>query len=363
LGFRQGGPAGFGLRRQLVDHTRSPKGILLHKEYKSIQTDRVILVPGPAEEIRIVNEIYRAFVEEGRSEREIAVMLNMRNILNDMGRQWTRGTVHQILINEKYIGNNVWNKRSFKLKKERVRNAPDQWTRAENAFEAIVDKILFNAAQEIIRTRSRRLSDEEMLDALRNLFVKKGCLSAIIIDESEECPSSSAFQSRFGCLLRCYSLIGYNPGRDYRYIEINRNLRQRHPELIAEILFRIRELGGEITVDPDTDMLIINQEFCASLVLCRCREISTGSLRWKIRLDTGLFPDITIAARMSCDNEQIQDYYLLPSLDIRSNRLNVAQENDAGLDIYRYDTLDALFSLTRRITLEEVQHDMFKRKQ
>ena len=51
LGYRQGGPAGFGLRRQLIAQDRTAKGILSRGEHKSIQTDRVILVPGPAEEI------------------------------------------------------------------------------------------------------------------------------------------------------------------------------------------------------------------------------------------------------------------------------------------------------------------------
>ena len=51
LGFRQGGPAGFGLRRQLVDRDGKEKGLLACGERKSLQTDRVILVPGPESEI------------------------------------------------------------------------------------------------------------------------------------------------------------------------------------------------------------------------------------------------------------------------------------------------------------------------
>ncbi|MBB4229876.1 recombinase family protein [Rhizobium mongolense] len=39
-GFRQGGPAGFGLRRLLVDATGKPKGRLKRGEQKSIATDR-----------------------------------------------------------------------------------------------------------------------------------------------------------------------------------------------------------------------------------------------------------------------------------------------------------------------------------
>jgi DNA invertase Pin-like site-specific DNA recombinase len=51
LGYRQGGPAGFGLRRMLVDDKGDEKGELHRGEKKSIQTDRVILVPGPDEEV------------------------------------------------------------------------------------------------------------------------------------------------------------------------------------------------------------------------------------------------------------------------------------------------------------------------
>src|SRR5690348_16013778 len=113
LGYRQGGPAGFGLRRRLIDQTGVPKSELGRGEHKSIQTDRVVLIPGPSTEVEAVRWIYRAFVEEGKPEREIAELLNTRKVRTDLGRAWTRGTVHQVLINEKYVGNNVWNRVSF----------------------------------------------------------------------------------------------------------------------------------------------------------------------------------------------------------------------------------------------------------
>src|SRR5919206_1347868 len=43
LGFRQGGSAGYGLRRVLIDQQRNPKSELARGEQKSLQTDRVIL--------------------------------------------------------------------------------------------------------------------------------------------------------------------------------------------------------------------------------------------------------------------------------------------------------------------------------
>src|SRR3954452_2207663 len=54
LGFRQGGPAGFGLRRSLLDEAGNQKAQLTRGEQKSLQTDRVILVPGEPVEIETV---------------------------------------------------------------------------------------------------------------------------------------------------------------------------------------------------------------------------------------------------------------------------------------------------------------------
>ena len=73
LGFKQGGTAGFGLRRMLVDHTGQQKGLLKMGEHKSIQTDRVILVPGPDEEVAIVRWMYEAFVKEGKTKEKSPV--------------------------------------------------------------------------------------------------------------------------------------------------------------------------------------------------------------------------------------------------------------------------------------------------
>ncbi|MGP0091239.1 MAG: recombinase family protein [Xanthobacteraceae bacterium] len=353
-GFRQGGPAGYGLRRRLIDQAGIAKGELTRGEHKSIQTDRVVLVPGPPEEVDTVRWMYQSFVTRRTPEREIANLLNRRGLTTDLGRPWTRGTVHQVLINEKYIGNNVWNRGSFKLKKKRVRNNPDMWIRAEGAFEPIVDRSQFEATQAIIRERSHNLSNEEMLGALQRLLQDRGHLSGLIIDENERLPSSSAYQSRFGSLLRAYEQVGYRPDRDYRYIEINRALRRMHPQIVTGTIAGIEQVGGWVEQNPATDLLTINGEFTASIVVVRCRTTPAGSLRWKIRFDVGLWPDITVAVRMNQPNREALDYYLLPRIDMTEPRLRLAKDNGVSLDAYRFETLDALFGLAVRAELLEV---------
>jgi hypothetical protein len=275
-------------------------------------------------------------------------------VTTDLGRAWTRGTVHQVLINEKYIGNNVWNRGSFKLKKKRVRNSPDMWIRAEGAFERIVDRSLFEAAQAIIRERSHKLSNEEMLEALRHLLQDRGYLSGLVIDETELLPSSSAYQSRFGSLLRAYDLVGFAPDRDYRYIEINRAIRRMHPQIVTDTIAGMEKAGGRVKQDHATDLLTINEEFTASIVVVRCRTTPAGSLRWLIHFDTGLWPDITVAVRMDQPNRDALDYYLLPRIDMTAPRLRLAESNGVSLDAYRFDTLEAFFDLAARTELLEV---------
>lgn len=354
LGFRQGGMAGYGLRRMRIDQNGAPQGILDFGEHKSLQTDRVILVPGPDEEVETVRWMYRQFVDGGKVENEIATVLNERGIRTDLGHSWTRATVHQVLTNEKYIGNNVYNRRSFKLKKKRVVNAPDLWVRADGAFEAIVDSQLFFTAQGMIRERNRRYSNEEMLERLKHLFQHHGYLSGLIIDETESMPSSGAYQRRFGSLIRAYELVGFTPDRDYRYIEINRALRRMHGEVVANTIASIEALGGAVHRSPATDLLTINDEFTASIVIARCQQTRAGALRWKIRLDTGLVPDITVALRMDGINEEPLDYYLLPLFEMTTDRIRLAEENGLMLDAFRFDTLEFFFAMAERTKISEI---------
>jgi hypothetical protein len=353
LGYRQGGAPGYGLRRKLIDEHHNAKSLLRRGERKSLQTDRVILVPGPPEEVQTVRRIFHLFTVTGRSEVEIAESLNAEGLVTDLGRQWTRGYVHQILTNEKYIGNNVYNRISFKLKQTRIRNPENMWIRAERAFEAVVDPTVFKATRSIIEDRSRRLTDDEMLRLLSRTFSEKRTLSSLIIDETNGMPSSTAYRQRFGSLVRAYRLVGYVPMRDYTYIDTNRALRTVYSDIIAQTIAGIEATGSLVWRDTETDLLRINDEFSVSLVIARCQQTAAGALRWKVRFDAGLNPDITLAVRMARTNELIQDYYLLPRIDFQSAMLRLREENGLFLDAYRFDSLDALTALSQRTQIQE----------
>jgi DNA invertase Pin-like site-specific DNA recombinase len=354
LGFRQGGPPGLGLRRLLVDQDLNAKSELSRGERKSLQTDRVILVPGPQDEVDTVREVFRLFTEERQTESQIARILGARHSPSTLGALWSRSAVHEILTNEKYIGHNIYNRTSRKLKSRKKENPRSEWIRRDRAFTPLVDMNSFLAAQEIIASRARHLSDQQLLDRLQDLLAENGFLSALVIDECEDLPSSSVYAKRFGGLHRAYSLIGYSMARDLRYIETNRFLRRLHPEIVATIISGLKSHGALVDVSARTDFLVVNREFSISVSIARCQLSKSGSTRWKARLDTGLGPDLTVVARMNSENTSVRDYYIIPEKVLQFGNMNLGEENGLFLEALRLDSLEPLFALAERRTWRRV---------
>jgi hypothetical protein len=107
------------------------------------------------------------------------------------------------------------------------------WIRKEGAFDGIVPVATFMAAQEILAERSKKLTDAELLDHLKALYAECGRLSGFIIDQAPALPSAATYIQRFGSLTRAYELVGYHYPRSTEFLEINRRLRQLHPEIVS----------------------------------------------------------------------------------------------------------------------------------
>ena len=361
-GFRQGGVAGFGLRRMLLDEAGRPKQELAMGQRKSLLTERVILMPGSDEDCRIVLWIYDQFIA-GISETDIATQLNAQGVQTHFGRPWSRGTVCEVLTNEKYVGNNLFNRTSGKMKSRAKPNPESEWVRKERAFEPVVDMERFYTVQGIYRERNKKTTDEELLQGLRDLYARQGRLSALIIDEADFLPPCSLIRNRFGGLLRVYQMIGYTPKRDYQYVAINQRLRALHAEIVTDVVRNIESLcGRRIPIDQESSLLELNNNLFVSVVISRCFTTPAGIRRWKIRFDSGLRPDVTVAVRMDIHNEAIQDYYILPALEFSDGQLKLSEDNAGFLDGFRTDTLDYLLKLSVNISLDKaVEHGSWGR--
>jgi hypothetical protein len=163
-GFFIGSKPGYGLRRCIVDVCGNRKAELTFGQRKAITIDRVVLVPGPLDEIATIRDVYGMFIDQRLSLGQIARTLNDRSILNAEGRKWTSVAIRVLLSNEKYIGTSVYNRTSKKLNTPYRRNPRVEWITTTGAFEPIVDHQQFDKAQRRIKRNDRGYTDNELLD-------------------------------------------------------------------------------------------------------------------------------------------------------------------------------------------------------
>ncbi|EOA2960729.1 MULTISPECIES: recombinase family protein [Enterobacterales] len=341
-GYYQGGKAGYGLKRKLLDNNNKHKMILAQGERKSLQTDRIVLVPGTKKEVELVKKIFNMFIFEGLNEYLIASRLNREGYRFSDKTEWTRGRIHSVLINSRYTGKYTYNRTSQKLKTKKIKNPENEWIEYNSFFKPIISEEKFKLAKEIIDNRSVKMSNEKILDCLRKILSKHGKISGFIIDEEDSSPSSSVIANRFGGLLNAYKLIDYTPERDYQYLEINSYLRKKHCDIVKKIKNEI--LSSEVKI-LENKLITVNKALNFSIVLSRCKKIGSNRHRWIVRLDRSLNPEISIIARMNSLNTEPIDYYILPSIDFFENELKLKDNNNLLFEMYRFDDIKPFFNM------------------
>jgi DNA invertase Pin-like site-specific DNA recombinase len=355
LGFKQGGIAGYGLERVLVDQSGSQRCVLAPGDRKVLMTDRVILRPGRPEEVETVRWIFRSFVRERKTELEIARELNEQRMFNELGRPWRMLSIRRMLECDKYIGNYVYNRKSGKLKGKRTPNPPDLWVRCDNAFEAIIDPALFRAAGKIIDRRPRRTiraskSDAHMLRLLRELLESEGRLTSSIIEDAAELPCHMTYIERFGSLRRAYELIGYHPDT-FKVYDSRRSAIAARTRLGNELLSAIQGGGRSAAFDAASGRVTIAPALTVSILIVRCQRLVTGSLRWPVRRRIDPDSSLTLVARMREDNDSFLDFYLLPIRRALKPRLTFRKQRQAKIRPYRLTTIEAIADAIERIAV------------
>ena len=325
LGFWVGGQPGYGFRRLMVSATGKHKQTMKLGERKSLTTDRVILIPGPRNEIQCVRHIF-SMALEGEGNTSIARELNRLGIICGSGRPWSCRDVLLILTNPKYAGCNVWRRYSGRLRSRRVRLEPQQWITKPGAFAPIIDQETFDRTQLARPKRADSLwSDEEILKRVRRLLRAKGRLSETLLRKARGMPSTSTIHKHFGTYRQLYERVGYHlPTEDILKDERSKcslHLRRRLVEAIRD-LFPENVI---ITHLPDRtrSMLLIDRGFMTAVLLCRLRNNVGGGLEWTVQPNAAEKGYITLLCPMNRMHDRVIGYYLLPQMDIlRSHRMH-----------------------------------------
>ena len=201
MGFKQGGSAGYALRRQVIGNNGEIKTQLAFGQRKGSTTDRVIFVLGSEHEIKTLREIYSMYVDERRGETEIASILNAAGTTSEFGRPWTPWMVKSLLTNEKYLGDMVFNRGSFKLQRIAVRNPRDEWLRLAGAFASPLNAGTFELAQAERARRNAKPSKDELLQKLRELHQEHGKVTTKILSSQVRSTLPKLLARHFGTIV------------------------------------------------------------------------------------------------------------------------------------------------------------------
>ncbi len=326
LGFKQGGVPGYGLRRMLVSAAGTRKQELAVGERKSIATDRVILVPGPANEVEVVKHIYQMLVSGKLSVYAIARELNRKSVQYLGASQWDYEAVYGVLSSPKYAGCNVFGQTSSKLYTATVRLPRSEWVLTPGAFEPIIDPVTFAEAQRLLESRTINKSDQEVLDCLRTLLASKGRLSLRLIKNSPGVPSPSTYRLRFGSLRRAYELIGYGGPEQFGAIDLRRRIQALRDGLINQIAgmfpneVSIVRRGGRWKT-----RLRLRNGWMVSVLVARSVKVWKQTVRWHIDPVCHERELITLLARLDEENRSFLDFHIVPNIDRRRRfRVSVA---------------------------------------
>lgn len=317
LGFRQGAVPGYGLRRMLVSAERRPKQILSFGERKGLATDRVILVPGPPEEVKRVRQIYRMFIHEGMSFTEIAREFNHRKVRYMAGSEWNERSVKTILTHPKYIGWNVYGRYTQKLYTPLKKRPQSEWTIVPDAFEPLVDSAVFARAQLIMEQRRQALprnrSNKEMLDSLQKLLLEKGHITTTLINKHGDITSPWIYKCRFGTIGHAYELVGYKGFWSSEWLERRRRIHALRRELMHEIVtchpayVSIEERGGR-----HRDRLRLLDGSLISVIASRPFHHYKGTLRWLLKPVKDECQLISLVARVNEEGDAFKDMFVTP---------------------------------------------------
>jgi hypothetical protein len=341
MGFKQGGHAGYGLRRLALKACGTPRAILEYGESKVAVTDRVILIWGPADEVETVRRIYALYTKDRLSEAGIARLLNDEQITTEFGRPWTQAMVNSVLTNVKYCGALAYNRRSCKLSKPRTRNAQDKWVVNPAAVDPIIQSDVFESAQAERARRLRRYTAPELVALLKACHERHGKVNAKIIAADPAMPDPQLFVRKFGSLIRAYDAAGLPRSLTYAFVGTKMKLAALRDEMMSRVEALVVGAGGTIEQSPAPDIFLLNGSLVVRVAVAVPRNPRRGSRNWRIVGKPGV--DFLIAGRMEPSSGEIADYFLIPAAELAAGPIYLKVSNLDQYASMRYGSLAGMF--------------------
>lgn len=344
MGFKQGGHAGYGLRRLAVRACGTPRGILQHGESKVCATDRVTLIWGPADEVATVRRIYAMYLNDRLSVGEIMRVLNSEHLLSEFGGPWTQHMLRTILTNVKYCGALAYNRRSCKLSTRRQNNAQKDWVVNTTALAPIIDPEVFEEINVERARRTRRCSRQELIDLLQACHTRHGSISSSIITGDSTMPDMKLFGRAFGSLVRAYEAAGLPCASAFKSAGTKRRLTLIRKVLLNSVIDLARMAGATAERTSEQFVLSINGTLRVRVDTLSPYGPKRGKPYWRLYPKPGL--DFIIAGRVDGELLELDDYLLIPAHGLPAVTTYLKEATLTQHGGLRFPSLGSMFGFT-----------------
>jgi hypothetical protein len=289
------------------------------------------------------------YIDDHLADAEIARRLNSDGVPSEFGRPWTTWLVHSILTNEKYLGNLVFNRGSFKLHQKAVHNPASMWVRLDAAFDPPIDATIYHRAQEERARRQARPDKAALLQKIREVQAAHGKVTTTLLTKYVNSTMPKLLARHFGTITHAYQLAGITTTSTYKYVATRRFVASVASQLHSEILDQCSKANYPVTqAETKNSGFLINHTVRVLGAVMRCRKYVGHLIRWRLDRRHFEITDFVIAVQLHTDNASIRGYYLFPSGAFRGKHLTLRQEDEAQYSQFWYAELPQVFTVGPR---------------
>lgn len=312
--------------------------VLLPNERKAIQSDRVVLMPGPDHEVALVRRIFEMYATTSSNVNDLVRWLNAAGHRTQRGRPFTRRTVDLLLRYEPFIGNYVWGKRLQTPQGSRPAS-PEMHLRRNGVIEPIIELDVWHAVQRKLRSRSRiRKSEEQLLSELTEALRRRPDLSAQELSQFG-CAPGQTYLKAFGSMEAAYALAG----RTSDILERSARARTERTKVMTrefqtEIADQLRSMGLEVRCDLQSHVIEIGGTVRVQVFLS-WRRSQTVEPAWFVPRRRLTQSDWRLIVRLDEAGQAI-DQFLVPETHRKAFPMLVRPDHVEGLADLRIRGVD-----------------------
>jgi hypothetical protein len=216
-----------------------------------------------------------------------------------------------MLHNPKYAGFPVYGRCSRKFDGPKKLIPTHQWIFGPK-FQSIIDERTFQLAQERLNNKPSKLSEEQLLDALRRILECHGKVTLRFLKNTPDAPFHFAYKRRFGGLKAAYNAIGYDAGNSLVRVERRHEMQHLRRELMEQF---VAASHGRVTIERGRTRhrLRVRGGPLLSVVTRRSIVRRDRKPHWSLEFPRPGRRLVTVLALMHAENERVERLYLVPN--------------------------------------------------